>query len=206
MAKKTSLYLRFGKRAFDIIGILLVILFNIPQFCIVAVCVALTSKGPIFFTQERIGKNFSRFKLIKFRTMVVDAQAKGPLVTRDNDPRITKIGAFLRKTKLDELPQLFNVLKGDMSIVGPRPEVEKYTALFKDKYESILSIRPGITDYATIEYRDEEKTLSTYSDTEDGYIKEVLPAKIALYEKYLREMSFATDWKIIFMTVKRLFS
>jgi lipopolysaccharide/colanic/teichoic acid biosynthesis glycosyltransferase len=130
----------------------------------------------------------------------------GPLVTKGSDLRITKIGRFLRKSKLDELPQLFNVLKGDMSIVGPRPEVEKYAFLFKEKYKSVLSIRPGITDYATLEYRDEQEVLNQFADTEEGYIKEVLPAKIALYEKYLGEMSFATDLKIIVKTLQRILS
>ena len=204
MALKTTLYRRFGKRAFDICAVLASTFISIPLICIVSICIALTSKGPIFFAQERMGKNFSRFKLFKFRTMVVDAANRGPLVTKGSDPRITKVGNFLRKSKLDELPQLFNVLKGDMSIVGPRPEVEKYALLFRDKYESVLSILPGITDYATLEYRDEQEVLNQYTDTEEGYIKEVLPAKIALYEKYLLEMSFTTDLKIIVKTILRI--
>ena len=205
MALITTSYRRFGKRAFDICAVLASTFISIPLICIVSICIALTSKGPIFFAQERMGKNFSRFKLFKFRTMVVDAANRGPLVTKGCDPRITKVGSFLRKSKLDELPQLFNVLKGDMSIVGPRPEVEKYALLFRDKYELILSIMPGITDYATLEYRDEQEVLNNYTDTEEGYIKEVLPAKIALYEKYLLEMSFTTDLKIIFKTILRIF-
>jgi len=128
----------------------------------------------------------------------------GPSVTKGCDPRITTIGKFLRKTKLDELPQLLNVLKGDISIVGPRPEVEKYVQLFKDEYKPILSIRPGITDYATLEYRDEQEILNHYTDTETGYIEEILPAKIKLYEKYLGEISLMTDLKIIFKTLLRL--
>lgn len=204
MPLKKTFYARFGKRAFDMCAVLASTFISVPLICIVAVCIALTSKGPVFFSQERMGKKFSRFKLFKFRTMVVDAADRGPLVTKGSDPRITKVGSFLRKSKLDELPQLFNVLKGDMSIVGPRPEVEKYALLFRDKYEVILSIMPGITDYATLEYRDEQEVLNKYTDTEVGYTKEVLPAKIALYEKYLLEMSFTTDLKIIVRTILRI--
>jgi lipopolysaccharide/colanic/teichoic acid biosynthesis glycosyltransferase len=204
MDAQVNLYACFGKRAFDMCAVFASMVISIPLICVIAICIALTGKGPIFFSQERMGKNFSRFKLFKFRTMVVDAASIGPLVTKGHDPRITRIGRFLRKSKLDELPQLFNVLKGDMSIVGPRPEVEKYVIPFRNKYESILSIRPGITDYATLEYRDEQEVLNHYKNTEEGYIKEVLPAKIELYEKYLCEMSFVTDLKIIFKTMLRL--
>jgi lipopolysaccharide/colanic/teichoic acid biosynthesis glycosyltransferase len=200
-----NFYSRFGKRSLDVILIIMTTVISIPLLCIVAACIALSRTGPVLFSQERMGRDFKRFKLYKFRTMVMNAQTIGPQITKGTDPRITKIGIFLRKTKLDELPQLFNVLKGDMSIVGPRPEVEKYTLLFRDKYERILSIRPGITDYATIEYRNEQDVLDKYADTENGYINDVLPAKIALYEKYLREISFTTDLKIIIATVRRIF-
>lgn len=132
--------------------------------------------------------------------MVADAPKKGPTITAGGDPRITKIGRFLRKTKIDELPQLFNVLKGDMSIVGPRPEVERYVEMFRDDYESVLSVKPGITDYATIEFRDEEGVLKKYADAEMGYIKEVLPLKIQLYKRYIRNKGFFTDLKLIFLT------
>jgi len=125
--------------------------------------------------------------LFKFRSMVMNAPEKGPAITIGGDPRITKIGRFLRKTKLDELPQLINVLNGDMSIVGPRPEVEKYVEMFKDDYKVILQVKPGITDYATIEFRDEEDVLKKFQNPEDGYIKEVLPKKIELYKKYIKD-------------------
>ncbi len=205
MAFYKNFYLRFGKRAFDICAALLGMCVIFPFICIVAACIALSRTGPVFFSQERMGRDFKRFKLHKFRTMVVNAQTMGPQITKGTDARITKIGRFLRNTKLDELPQLLNVLKGDMSIVGPRPEVEKYVLLFKDKYEKILSIRPGITDYATIEYRDEQDVLNRYEDTVQGYVNDVLPAKIELYEKYLREMDFITDLKIIVLTARRIF-
>lgn len=205
MTLMDNLYKHFGKRSLDVSLVLVAIVISIPLLGIVAACIAFSRTGPVFFSQERMGRNFSRFRLYKFRTMVVDAQTQGPQITKGDDHRITKIGKFLRKSKLDELPQLFNVLKGDMSIVGPRPEVEKYALLFKEKYEQILSVRPGITDYATIEYRHEQEVLNRYEDTEKGYIEDVLPAKIELYEKYLRTMSFATDLKIIIATAARLF-
>jgi len=206
MKQKKGFYFRFGKRLFDVCAVILSIVITLPLICVVAFFVALTSKGPVFFAQERMGQNFSRFKLLKFRTMIVGADTIGSLVTKGSDPRITRMGSLLRKTKLDELPQLFNVLKGDMSIVGPRPEVEKYISPFRDKYKAVLSVRPGITDYATLKYRNEQEILNRYKDTEEGYIKEVLPAKIELYKKYLREMSFSTDLKIIFKTILALFS
>jgi len=127
-----------------------------------------------------MGKDFKPFMLYKFRTMVKDADKIGPLVTKDSDPRITKIGRILRKTKLDELPQFINVLKGDMSIVGPRPEVEKYVNARKEDYKVILSIKPGISDYATILFRDEEDIMAKYENVEEAYLNVVLPQKIAL--------------------------
>jgi len=204
MATGNNVYRCFGKRVIDICLVIIAITLNIPQICIVAACIACSRTGPIIFSQTRMGKNHTRFNLYKFRTMVVDAHELGPLVTKTSDCRITTTGRFLRRTRLDELPQLFNVLKGDMSIVGPRPEVEKYVLMFKEKYEKILSIKPGITDPAILEYRNEQETLNKYENPEEGYIKEVLPAKIALYEKYLQEMSFKTDLKIVLKTMRML--
>ena len=142
--------------------------------------------------------------LCKFRSMVMDAPKKGPAITSGGDPRITKIGRFLRMTKLDELPQLINVFNGDMSIVGPRPEVEKYVEMFKYDYKEILQVKPGITDYATIEFRDEEAVLKKFQNTEDGYIKEVLPRKIELYKRYIKEKGFFVDMKLIFLTLWKI--
>ena len=136
--------------------------------------------------------------------MIVDASQKGLSITAGDDPRITKIGKLLRKTKIDELPQLINVLKGDMSIIGPRPEVLKYVNMFRDAYKEILKIKPGITDFATIEFRDEESVLKKYSNPEDGYIKEVLPRKIELYKKYIKQMGLFTDIKLIFLTLWKI--
>ncbi|GJQ23626.1 MAG: hypothetical protein HBSAPP01_14160 [Candidatus Brocadia sapporoensis] len=136
--------------------------------------------------------------------MITDASQKGLQVTAVGDPRITKVGRFLRKTKIDELPQLINVFKGDMSLVGPRPEVPKYVEIFRDDYQDILKIKPGITDYATIEFRDEEGVLEKFEDPEDGYIREVLPIKIKLYKKYLEDSGFFTDVKLIVLTLTKI--
>ena len=136
--------------------------------------------------------------------MVVNAPTLGPSVTAKGDPRVTRLGEFLRRTKLDELPQLFNVLKGDISLVGPRPEAEKYVNLFRDDYRKILSIKPGITDLATIEYRNEEEILGWYDDPEQAYAKEILPRKIALSKRYMCEQNFWFDCVIIVKTLVRI--
>jgi len=138
--------------------------------------------------------------------MVDDAGKQGASITARGDTRVTKVGDLIRKTKIDELPQLYNVLKGDMSFVGPRPEVSKYVELFREDYIEILKIKPGITDYATIEFRDEEDVLKKYANPEEGYIKEILPRKIELYKRYISETSFSTDIKLIFKTLLRIFS
>jgi len=201
-----NFYTKYGKRIFDVTASIIGLIVLLPLFIIIAILIKLNDKGPIFYKQKRIGQNFKPFELLKFRTMVVNADKIGPAVTKDGDPRITKIGKFLRKTKLDELPQLWNVIRGDMSIVGPRPEVEKYIQYYKDDYKEILKVRPGITDYATIKFRNEEEILSKYDDTESAYIKYVLPEKIKLYKTYIKEISFFTDLKIIFWTLWRIVS
>ncbi|MEO0258471.1 MAG: sugar transferase [candidate division WOR-3 bacterium] len=196
-----SFYSSFGKRWFDIAASLIGLILLSPVFIVISLLIKLVDGGPIFYKQERIGKDFRPFLLIKFRTMTVDADKMGPLVTAGDDRRVTKIGKFLRKTKLDELPQLLNVLKGDMSIVGPRPEVEKYVKEYEDDYKHILRVKPGITDYATVEYRNEEEILKAFVNPEEGYIREILPKKIKLYRKYIAEMGFKTDLKIIINTI-----
>lgn len=197
---KSSFYLRFGKRLLDIIVSLISIILLLPIFVVIAILIKLDTKGPIFYIQQRVGRDFKKFGLYKFRTMVANADKIGPLVTKDRDPRITRVGYYLRKWKLDELPQFFNVLKGDMSLVGPRPEVERYIDLFRDEYKVILSIKPGITDYATIHFRDEEDIIAQFEDVEKGYTEIVLPKKIELYKKYIEEISLMTDIKILFLT------
>jgi lipopolysaccharide/colanic/teichoic acid biosynthesis glycosyltransferase len=201
-----NFYTKYGKRIFDVATSIIGLIVLLPFFIIIAILIKLNDKGPIFYKQKRIGQNFKPFELLKFRTMIVNADKIGPAVTKDGDPRITKIGKFLRKAKLDELPQLWNVIRGDMSIVGPRPQVEKYLQYCKDDYKEILKVKPGITDYATIKFRNEEEILSKYNDTESAYIKYVLPEKIKLYKTYIKEIGFFTDLKIIFWTLWRIVS
>jgi lipopolysaccharide/colanic/teichoic acid biosynthesis glycosyltransferase len=201
-----NFYTKYGKRIFDVVASIIGLIVLLPVFIVIAILIKLNDKGPIFYKQKRIGQNFKPFELLKFRTMVVNADKIGPAVTKDGDQRITKIGKFLRKTKLDELPQIWNVIRGDMSIVGPRPEVEKYIQYYKDDYKEILKFKPGITDYATIKYRSEEEILSKYNDTESAYIEYVLSEKIKLYKTYIKKISFLTDLKIIFWTLWRIVS
>ncbi|MDG6006649.1 sugar transferase [Candidatus Brocadia sapporoensis] len=192
------------KRLFDLVFSVIGLIVCLPLFVLIAFLIKCNSRGPVFFIQKRVGKGFRLFKLYKFRTMITDASQKGLQVTAVGDPRITKVGRFLRKTKIDELPQLINVFKGDMSLVGPRPEVPKYVEIFRDDYQDILKIKPGITDYATIEFRDEEGVLEKFEDPEDGYIREVLPIKIKLYKKYLEDSGFFTDVKLIVLTLTKI--
>ena len=176
------------------------LLLCLPLFAFAALLIKLDSRGPVFFKHRRMGRDFRPFDLCKFRTMV-NGKREGLPLTVAGDPRITSAGRFLRMTKIDELPQLWNVLKGDMSLVGPRPEAPKYVEMFSDEYGAILGIRPGITDYAAIKFRDEENILRKYRDSEEGYVREVLPQKIELYKKYLREKSLLIDLKLIFLTL-----
>jgi lipopolysaccharide/colanic/teichoic acid biosynthesis glycosyltransferase len=192
------------KRLFDLFFSSMGLLVLWPLFLVIAILIKQDSSGPVFFQQKRVGRGFKVFNLYKFRTMVADAPSKGLTVTTGGDSRITPIGAFLRKTKIDELPELINVLKGDMSLVGPRPEVPKYVEMFKGEYKEILKLKPGITDYAAIEFRDEEGILKRYDNPEEGYVKEVLPRKIELYKKYLQERNFLIDIRLIFLTLYRI--
>ena len=194
------------KRLMDILFSLAGLIVLLPLLFLIAVLIKLDSRGRILFSQERIGRSFQPFTMRKFRTMVADATEKGPLITAAGDARVTKVGRWLRRTKIDELPELFNVLAGDMSLVGPRPELPKYVEMFRDEYQEVLEIRPGITDYAAIEYRNEEDILKRYPHPEDGYIREVLPEKLRLYRKYLYSHGVLTDIKIIFMTLRKLTS
>ena len=197
-----KMYKNFGKRIFDIVATLIGGILLLPLIVIIIVWIKTTSKGPLFYVQKRVGLNFKEFNLYKFRSMVVNADKVGPSVTSGDDPRITKIGKILRKTKIDELPQLINVLKGDMSLVGPRPEVMKFVKQRKEEYKKILTIKPGITDNAAIEYRDEETIMEQYENKEKAYIEIVLPEKIKLYNQYISNISFIGDLKLILKTVK----
>lgn len=193
-----------SKRIFDIIVSLVGLVLLLPAFVVIAVLIKLDSRGPIFFRQERIGKGLQPFRIYKFRTMVADASHRGGLITFGDDPRITKVGWILRKAKLDELPQLINVLIGDMSLVGPRPEVRRYVELFREDYQQILAVRPGITDLASLRYRDEATILGQATNPEEEYVKRILPDKIALAKQYCWQSSLLFDLGVIMKTIAKL--
>ncbi|MFV9510482.1 sugar transferase [Tepidibacillus sp. LV47] len=199
-----SLTTLFFKRLFDIVFSSMGMIILSPLFLVIYLWIKLDSKGPAIFKQTRIGKNGREFQIYKFRTMVVDAEKLGKQITVSNDKRITRSGRFLRKYKLDELPQLLNVLKGDMSFVGPRPEVPRYTALYNAEQKKVLTIRPGITDYASIKYRDENEILAQSDDPEKTYIEQIMVDKLKLNLQYIEEMSFWNDIKIIFRTLLKI--
>jgi lipopolysaccharide/colanic/teichoic acid biosynthesis glycosyltransferase len=194
------------KRIFDIIASIIGLLILLPFFLIIALLIIINSGFPVFYTQKRVGKGNSDFGLLKFRTMKKNSDKLGLLTVGGRDPRITAIGFYLRKYKLDELPQLINVLIGDMSLVGPRPEVRKYVDLYNDEQKKVLLVKPGITDYASLEYFSENDLLAKSTDPEATYIKEIMPAKLDLNKKYISEMGLNTDLKIIFGTLKRIIS
>ena len=194
------------KRLFDIVVAIGALVFLLPLFLLAAVLIKLDSPGPIFFKQERMGRRFRPFQILKFRTMVHNATARGRSITVGDDPRITRVGWFLRKSKIDELPQLINVLRGEMTFVGPRPEVPQYVDLFRRDYEEILKIRPGITDLASIKYRDEAALLAQSENPEAEYVKRLLPDKIKLGKEYMRRSSLLFDLTVIFKTFLRLFA
>ena len=193
------------KRTFDILFSLALLLLLLPLLLCLGLAVALTSPGGAFFRQMRMGKGGKEFHLLKFRSMRTGSEAKGQLTIGGRDPRITGVGYFLRKTKLDELPQLWNVLIGEMSVVGPRPEVPKYVALYSAEQRMVLHVRPGITGMASIEYIDENEILARAADPERAYIEQVMPAKLALDLRYVRERSLALDLRIIGATIRRVF-
>lgn len=186
------------KRSFDIFFATGVLLTLTPLLIVVALWVKLDSPGPVLFRQNRVGRRGRVFEILKFRTMRSDADRQGMQITVGADPRITRSGLALRRYKIDEFPQFFNVLLGQMSIVGPRPEVPRYVALYPERMrEIVLSVRPGITDLASIEYRDESELLATSADPERTYVEQVMPAKLAFYERYVREHTFLGDLAII---------
>lgn len=192
------------KRLFDIFFSFLGIVLLSPFFVLVSLLITVERGLPIFYTQKRVGKNGAEFSLLKFRTMVKDADKKGLLTIGGKDARITKVGYHLRKTKVDELPQLFNVLIGDMSLVGPRPEVKKYTDLYNDRQKQVLSVKPGITDFASIEYVNENDLLGKSENPEETYINEVMPKKLELNLKYIQQASLLTDITLIFKTISKI--
>ena len=192
-------------RAFDILFSLFAILISSPIIILAALIIKFENfNAPIIFQQQRGGLNQSYFFIFKFRTMTLNADKKGE-ITIGNDSRITKPGKWIRKFKIDELPQFFNVLKGDMSVVGPRPEVAKYIALYNSEQLKVLSVKPGITDYASIIYFDENQLLGESEDPEKTYIEVIMPNKLKLNLKYIEEKSLYVDLKIIFSTLFKIF-
>ncbi len=199
------MYLIF-KRFFDIlISLILLSLLLIPLI-IISICIIIDTGYPVFFLQERIGLGWRHFKIIKFRTMIKNADIIGPGVSLNNDKRVTCVGKILRRFKIDELPQLLNVLLGDMSLIGPRPELKKFAIHYPKDYSEILKIKPGITDFASLEFINESLLLEGKPETEKFYINEILPKKIFLCKKYLAEMNIQTDFKILFKTARGLIS
>ena len=200
------LIIRLSKviRFFDFVLSLVGLVILAPIFIVLAVWIKIDSVGPVFYKQIRVGQNGKDFGLFKFRSMVVDADKKGLITVGGRDPRITRSGYFIRKYKLDELPQLINVLVGDMSLVGPRPEVRKYVELYDDEQNKVLSVKPGITDYASIEYMDENEILGKSTDPEKTYIEEIMPEKIKYNMKYIKNRSLIEYFKIIFLTVLKI--
>ena len=192
------------KRLFDIFASLIGIIFLLPFFVIICVMMILTCGFPIFYFQTRVGKNNRDFRLFKFRTMNKDSDKKGLLTVGGRDPRVTKIGYYLRKYKIDELPQLGNVFIGDMSLVGPRPEVRKYVDLYTKEQMNVLSVKPGITDFASLEYINENDLLAKSSNPEQTYIKEIMPTKLFLNAKYIEQQSLLVDFKIILNTILKI--
>lgn len=200
--KKISLII---KRAFDFLAALILVIILSPIMLILAIMIKLESKGPVFYRQERITKYGKKFKIFKFRTMVQDADKKGALVTMGQDPRITKVGSKIRKCRLDELPQLLNVIKGEMSFVGTRPEVEKYVKEYSNEMKATLLMPAGISSRASIEYKDEDEIISKYLNKgekiDDIYVKRILPEKMKWNLEYIKKISIWEDIKICFKTV-----
>ena len=192
--------IRFCDIVFSSFGLLLLS----PLFLFVALWIVIDDPGPVFYRQQRVGKNGKDFGLLKFRSMRVGADKMSLITIGDHDPRVTRAGYYIRKYKLDELPQLWNVLIGDMSLVGPRPEVRKYVDLYTQEQQKVLSVKPGITDYASIEYIDENRLLAASKDPDKTYIEEIMPAKIALNMRYINHRTFGEYFKIIFRTFAKI--
>ncbi len=203
LCKKTASLLL--KRITDIIFSLLLLVLLIIPIIIISILVKTTSKGAVFYRQERVTTYGKRFKILKFRTMIENADQMGSLVTTDSDSRITKIGRFLRKYRLDEIPQIFNVLSGNMSVVGTRPEVPRYVKKYEPEYYATLLMPAGITSLASIMYKDEEKLLSAEEDVDRVYTEKILPEKMKYNLKYTKNFGFRSDLKLMLKTVKEVF-
>jgi len=195
------------KRLFDTFFSFLGLIMLSPAFLIISFLIRVSSSGPVFFRQERVGKNGKIFKIYKFRTMQKDAPYIGnKFATPKDDPRITKVGYILRRTNIDELPQLINIIRGEMSLVGPRPEVPEVVNLYEKEYKKILLIKPGMTDFASLEFRREDDILASAKDAYRYYIQEIVPKKLELNFKYLEKQSFLLDTKLIFKTIFKIIS
>lgn len=193
------------KRLFDILFSLSLLILLAPILLLISILIKLTSKGPIIFKQIRVGKSNSHFAIYKFRTMIIDAEKKGlQLTVGKRDPRVTSIGHILRTFKLDELPQFLNVLKGEMSVVGPRPEVPKYVELYNSEQQKILNIRPGITDLASLKFINESELMQDKADPESFYISDIMPIKLKINLDYLDNQSLLFDLKIILFTFLKI--
>lgn len=191
-------------RLCDILFSFFGLLFLSPLFIIVAIWIVLDNPGPVFYRQQRVGKDNKDFGLLKFRSMRVGADKMSLITIGDRDPRVTRAGYYIRKYKLDELPQLWNVLVGEMSLVGPRPEVRRYVDTYTPEQQKVLSVRPGITDHASIEYIDENRLLAASEEPDKTYIEEVIPAKIALNMRYINHQTLGEYLKIIFLTFAKI--
>ena len=192
-------------RIVDVLAALTGLILLCPLFVIVALWIVLDNPGPIFYRQQRVGRDGKDFGLWKFRSMRVGSDKAGLITVGERDNRITRAGYYIRKYKLDELPQLINVLAGDMSLVGPRPEVRKYVDLYTPEQRKVLHVRPGITDYASIEYIDENRLLAQSADPDKTYVEEIVPAKIALNMRYINHQTIGEYFKIIFLTIWKIF-
>jgi lipopolysaccharide/colanic/teichoic acid biosynthesis glycosyltransferase len=192
-------------RFFDLLISCLGLIFLFPFFLIIGIAILIHSRGGIFYIQARVGKKNKDFRLIKFRTMYSGAERQGGLTIGARDSRVTKVGFFLRKYKLDELPQLINVVKGEMSLVGPRPELRKYVELYSEQQRKVLDLRPGITDLASLKYIDENKILGESSDPEKTYIEQIMPAKLELNRKFIENPRPGNYFRIIGLTLKKIF-
>lgn len=192
------------KRLFDIISSGIGLIFLSPIFLFLAIWIKIDSTGPVFYKQVRVGRSGKDFKIFKFRSMRQGSDKKGLITVGGRDPRVTKSGYYIRKYKLDEFPQLINVFVGDMSVVGPRPEVRKYVDLYNDEQLRVLSVRPGITDIASIKYRNENELLEKADDPDKTYIEIIMPDKLKYNLEYIDKASFVYDIKLIFMTFKEI--
>jgi lipopolysaccharide/colanic/teichoic acid biosynthesis glycosyltransferase len=194
------------KRFFDLILSLMGLLITVPILFLITILIKISSSGPVFYKQVRVGKNNKDFEIFKFRTMHLNADKKGLLTVGGRDPRVTSIGYYLRKFKLDELPQLINVFKGDMSFVGPRPEVRQFVNLYSEIQKKVLNVKPGITDLASIEFRNENEILSKEEDPKQYYIDYIMPKKLEINLKYINQRNLLKDFVVIIKTIKVIFN